>query len=469
MATSDGCFVTFATRHAPRTFWPATALGTNIALAFLGCMLLGLSHHLALEFDDFIIGYSETTLCALAVFFGAAILVTRQPVNRWTLPIILIFALLCRLVLLTPEPHLSTDIYRYVWDGMMQHNGINPYRFVPGDPHLQTFREDDIFPNINRRFYARTIYPPVAQMFYYAATGISFSLVAMKLAFYAAEGVTVYALVKMLPMLGARREVVLLYAWSPLLIWEVGSSGHVDALVTMFVVLALLFRLRDKPGWTGLFLGAAVMTKFYPLLLFSALYRRRDWKMPAALLAVVMVGYTMYSSVGGLVFGFAGGYVQEEGIASGSRYFLVDLLQHIRGVGSIPTAAFLLFSALCFIPLLVWCWRANQQPGGAFLRPAAALAFTLMLLFSPHYPWYVIWLVPFLVLTPSLPTGVYVTGIFYGLTTQWSEPGPKLFFLEKWIYGATLAAFLLQWVYRRWLQPLRLPSIVFPVSDEAGQ
>ncbi len=469
MAGRSERFVSSIAKPAPSTLWPATALGTNIALVFLGCMLLGLSHHLALEFDDFIIGYSETTLCALAVFFGAALLVTRQPVNRWTLLIICVVALLCRLVLLTPDPHLSSDIYRYVWDGMMQHNGINPYRFVPGDPHLQSFREDDIFPNINRRFYARTIYPPVAQMFYYAATGLSFTLVAMKLAMYAAEGVTVYALVKLLPMLGQRREQVLLYAWSPLLIWEIGSSGHVDALVTMFVVLALLFRLRDQPGMTGLFLGAAVMTKFYPLLLFPALYRRRDWKMPAALLAVVVVGYLMYSSVGKLVFGFAGGYVQEEGIASGSRYFLFDLVQRVHGLSNLPTAVFMVFSALCFVPLLVWCWRVNELPGAAFLKPAAALAFTLMLLFSPHYPWYVIWLVPFIVLAPSLPMGVYVTGVFYGLTTQWSEPGPKLFFLEKWIYGATFAAFLLQWVYGRWLRELHLTQRFFPVTEEAGQ
>ena len=65
--------------------------------------------------------------------------------------------------------------------------------------------------------------------------------------------------------------------------------------------------------------------------------------------------------------------------------------------------------------------------------------------------------------------GVYVTGIFYGLTTQWSEPGPKLFYLEKWIYGATLAASLLQWIYLRWLREMRLPARFFPVTEEAGQ
>ena len=455
----------------PRPFWPATALGTNLALVLLGCMLVGLTHHLALEFDDFIIGYSETTLCALAVFFGAAVLVFRQPVNRWTQPIIFITALLCRLVLLTPDPHLSSDVYRYVWDGMVQHHGINPYRYVPGDPHLKDLRETDIFPNINRRDYAPTIYPPVAQMFYYAATGISYTLTAMKLSFYAAEAVTVWALMEMLTLMGRRREQVLLYAWSPLLIWEVGSSGHIDALLAMFVVLALLFRLRERPVLTGLALGAAVMTKFIPILLFPALWRRRDWKMLAALLAVVVVGYAgyaCYGSVGKRVFGFAGGYVQEEGIATGSRYFLLDLLQHVPGFAHVPIPAYFAFCALCFLPVLVWCWRRNRQPGTAFVAPAALLAFLLMLLFSPHYPWYVIWLVPFLTLEPTLAMGIYVTAVFYGLTTQWSEPGPKLFYLQKWIYGATAVAFLLQVIYVRWLRPVLPLSRLFPQTDEVA-
>ncbi len=258
--------------------WPATALGTNLALLLLGSMLLGLSHHLAVEFDHFVIGYSETSLCALVVFLGAATLVATQPVNRWTLPILIAFAVLCRLVLLTPGPHLSSDIYRYVWDGMMQHHGINPYRYVPGDPHLASFRDGAIYPNINRRDYAPTIYPPVAQMFYYLATALSFDLTAMKLAMYAMEAVTVYSLLQMLAAVGKPREWVILYLWCPLVLWEVGSSGHVDALMTGLVMLAMLFRLRNKPVLTGVALGAAVLTKFYPLLLIPALWKRRDWK-----------------------------------------------------------------------------------------------------------------------------------------------------------------------------------------------
>ncbi len=446
--------------------WAATALGTNVALVLLGGLLVCLSWHLGIEFDHFVIGYSETSVCALVTFLGAALLVTRQPVDRWTLPLILVVAALCRLALLMPEPHLSSDIYRYVWDGMVQHHGINPYRYVPGDPHLTFLRDDDIFPNINRRDYAPTIYPPVAQMFYFVATLFGGKLIAMKIAMDLCEAVTIFGLIQMLRSMGLRREQVLLYAWSPLVIWEIGSSGHLDALMTALIVLALLFRMRNQPVLTGFALGAAVLTKFYPLLLFPALWRRRDWKMPLAMLAVCLT-YLPYLGVGKRVLGFAGGYAEEEGIHSGSRYFLLDWVHHLPHCSHLPLLFFYAFCAFLIAFLTFWSVRVSERPGGAFLAPAGALAFALMLLFSPHYPWYVIWLVPFLVLAPSLGMGVYVCAIFCAFTTQWASPGEGMYFLGKWIYGATALALLVQLAWRRWPYGGQVVRSIWPVRENA--
>jgi alpha-1,6-mannosyltransferase len=445
--------------------WAATPFYTNIALAFLGVFLVFLSWHLGIEFDHFVIGYSETSLCALMTFLAAALIVTRQPVNRWTLPIILVVAALSRLALLMPEPHLSSDIYRYVWDGTVQHHGINPYRYVPGDPHLVHLRDDEIFPNINRRDYAPTIYPPVAQMFYFLATTFGSTLTGMKLAMDLCEAITIFALIKLLQGIGLRREQVIIYAWSPLVIWEIGSSGHVDALMTAFIALALLFRLRNRPVLTGLALGAAVLTKFYPLLLFPALWRKRDWKMPLAMAAMGLT-YLPYLSVGKRVLGFAGGYAEEEGLNSGSRYFLLDWVHHQPGLSHVPTGAFYAFCAVCLGVLALWAMRAGERAGAAFLAPAGALAFTLMLFFSPRYPWYVIWLLPFLTLAPSLGMGVYIYAIFYAYTTQWAS-GDGMYFLGKWIYVATAIALFIQWLWSRWPAARSAVRSMWPVQEKA--
>jgi len=206
----------------------------------------------------------------------------------------------------------------------------------------------------------------------------------------------------------------------------------------------------------------------YPLVLFPALFRRGEYKMPATVAAVVALGYACYSSVGVGVFGFLGSYVEEEGIDSGSRFFLLELAQHTPGLRNLSTVPYLLFVASIFAVLIVWCWRTCCNPeadradgpqtilfglpvGANFLVPAFTLAFTLMLLFSPHYPWYVAWLVPFLTLIPDLTVFVYICGLFCMCTTPLAVgTGPSQYLLNKILYSGVFAAFLLDLLLRRW-------------------
>jgi hypothetical protein len=290
------------------------------------------------------------------------------------------------------------------------------------------------------------------------------------------EGVTMYALIALLRNLGIRREQTLLYAWCPVIIWEIAGSGHLDSAAMAFIALALLARYRKQPILTGLFLAIAILLKFYPLVLLPALYRRGDFKMPATVAAVVAFAYAAYSSVGLLVFGFLGGYAKEEGITTGTRYFLLELAQRIPGLHSLTTTAYSLFCASIFAAILWWCWQvANQQgsddnrsatdPGApcpaaadmgshpssaVFLFPAFALAAALMFLFSPHYPWYILWLVPFFTLMPNLPILTYLLGFFYLYTTALAVPGPRMFLANEILYAAVFAALIIQLALKRW-------------------
>ena len=115
--------------------------------------------------------------------------------ERWGLILIVAMAIVMRLLVVGQEPFLSTDIYRYVWDGRVQAAGINPYAFVPADDALKSLRDATIYPNINRADYAVTAYPPVAQMFFLAVTRISETLTAMRLAMVACEIAVVAVLI----------------------------------------------------------------------------------------------------------------------------------------------------------------------------------------------------------------------------------------------------------------------------------
>ncbi len=455
----------------------ARAWQTNVALLLIGIGLFLLSRQLVSEYSHFTIGFSGVSGWSCILYLAAALLILTQPVDRWTFPVILAVAIACRLAVLFAEPYLSTDIYRYVWDGVVQHAHVSPYRYVPGDPVLASLRAPHrhIFDHINRRDYAHTIYPPAAQVLFYLITWISPTVLFMKTAMVLFEGVTMVALTAFLRTLGVRREQTLLYAWCPLAIWEIAGSGHLDSVAMAFIALALLARLRKQPILTGLFLGIAILLKLYPVVLLPALYRRGDWKMPATAAAVVGLGYAAYAKVGMLVFGFLGGYVEEEGVASGTRYFLLELAQRIPGLKDLTTSGYFIFCAAVFAVILGWCWRVAGASGSdskqpyrrdgvaAFLPTAFALAAALMFLFSPHYAWYVLWLVPFFTLMPNLPILAYMLGVFYIYTTALAEPGPKMFLANEILYGTVLIAFGLQWALHRW--PLHCRLLGWPASS----
>ncbi len=413
---------------------------TNSALALLGLVMIGLCRQGVNEIHHFVIGFGLVAMYQALLYLVAVWVVLNRPVNRWTFVIILVCAAGCRLVCLFSPPFLSTDIFRYVWDGRVQAAGINPYRYIPADPHLAFLRDFNIYPHINRRSYARTVYPPGAQMLFLLITRIGESVRWMKAGMVGLETLTIWALVKLLAAVGLRREQVLVYAWHPLLFWEVASSGHVDGAALPLIALALLFYIRHKPAATGIALAAATLIKLYPIALFPALYRRkdwRDWKMPAALAGVIAAGYACYLSVGRQVLGFLPGYAKEEGLESGSRYFLLTLGRHGLHWEGLPTAAFYIFAALLLLGLAVWAWLKSDVSPMAPIRCCFVIAAVLMFLFSSHYPWYYLWLLPFLSLIPYVPMLYFTCACFYLYTTSLANPGPAMYYMFEWLYATT--------------------------------
>ena len=452
---------------------------TNTALALLGIAMVEFMRQLIRENDHYIIGNSGVSASHLVLYLAACLILWLKPdnVDRYTFWIILGFATACNLVGVFPDAFLSTDVYRYAWDGVVQHAGMNPYKYIANDPALFALRAPniDLYDNMNRRDYAHTIYPPVAQVIFYLVTWISPTVQFMKMAMVLFEGLTFYGLVLLLREFGLRREQVIVFAWCPLLMWDFGASGHLDSVAMAFIVFALLFRSRERPVLTGLFLGLAFLTKFYPIVLFPALWRRGDWKMPATIAAVSIAFYSIYLSAGRMVFGFLNSYAQEEGIKNGTRYFLLELVQHIPGLHNLSNNAFLAFAVLVFLAIIAWCWRVAtplQSAPAAFMAPAFALAVALMLLFSPHYPWYVAWLIPFLCLMPNLPVMAYTCGFFYLCYTALAVgTGPKQFELNEILYATVLLAVIIEVTLRR-LRPTRrwfLPPLYEQATLAANQ
>jgi alpha-1,6-mannosyltransferase len=312
-------------------------------------------------------------------------------------------------VVLLPGPPVSTDIFRYVWDGRVQAAGINPYLHIPAAEALAHLRDTAIYPEINRAEYAQTIYPPMSQIVFFLITRISESVVFMKIVMIAFEAIIVWAILLLLAARGLPATHVLLYAWHPLPLWEFARSGHIDAVAIAFLMLAFVAVDRRSPVLAGIALGAGTLVKYFPVVAGPSLYRRWDWRLPVAFVATVAVLYLPYLGAGTKVFGFLGQYIYEERIEQGSGIFLWLLLGSVLPLPGNAFSYYFPAAALIMIALaLALVLRERKSDAGADLWGAMVLAVTFLVLFSPHYAWYFAWLVPFLCFYPSVAV-LYLT------------------------------------------------------------
>ena len=375
---------------------------TNLLLVALGLASLSLYRY-GLRFDKTraiqIVWFLKIALAQCALYAVAAWLVWRtRRAPRSTLVLVVIFAALFRLSVLFTPPFLSDDIYRYIWDGRVQAAHVNPYRYVPADDALKFLRDERVYPNINRRDFAPTIYPPLAQMIFFLWTRVSESVLWMKVLMILFEAAGLYALSSLLAAFKLPRERVLLAAWHPLMVWEIAGSGHLDALVFAFVAFALVAHARGRESLTGALLAATALVKLFPLVLSPAFYRRRSWRLPLVFCAALVAGYLPYLSVGARrVVGYLPGYAEEEGLQSGARFFLLQLARALPGAARLPLAVYVAFAVLALGAIAAWCvFRARAPNEQDYVRRAALLAVVFTVLLSPHYSWYFVWLVPFL-------------------------------------------------------------------------
>ncbi|MFG3043061.1 glycosyltransferase 87 family protein [Streptomyces sp. NPDC048330] len=350
---------------------------------------------------------------AWAVFAVAVVALRRVP-RRQVVPLVCAGALMVTATGLVAAPRTSTDSYRYAWDGRVQAAGISPYDHAPADRALAGLQDTWLFPSartcrekggelapladgrctrINRPA-VHTIYPPVAEGWFLLVHALSpqesrhkglqtgSALLAL--------GVT-GLLLGVLRRRGDPRQAAL-WAWCPAVPVEAVNNAHVDVLAVLLSVgaLALLARRRHVMG--GALLGLAIAAKLLPALLVpgavSGVRRPRTLVTvtlaAAAAVALTYLPYVLTSQ--GSVFGYLGGYAQEEGYddaSAGSRFALLRLV--LPDTWALPAAVVGVIAA----SVAAW-WRGDpRRPWHASLL----ITGTAFLLLTPGYSWYALLLI----------------------------------------------------------------------------
>ncbi len=343
------------------------------------------------------------------LYLAAWRLSVRVGPTKKAIAVVLGFGLLFRTLMLPTPVYLSSDLFRYLWDGQVQLAGVNPYRYPPSALALAPLRDNEIHRSINRPA-ARTIYPPAAQwLFALAAALAPWSIVGWRLLLLVCEVTTVVMLVRLLRRLGAPPTAVIMYAWSPLVVFEGVQAGHVEAAMLPVVLLALLLRQTGSSVLAGVALGVAVLMKLYPAVLLLAWWRRDDWRLPATTATIVGLGYLPYvAALGAGALGFLPEYLASP---EDHNIGLRALLTHPFGfTGEVARAVAmgLLFVAMA-AALVVIGRRAGQGPPGLWRATALAIGCYLLLVPTAMHPWYVVWVVPFLCVRPS-PAWLWFSG-----------------------------------------------------------
>jgi hypothetical protein len=416
-------------------------------LAGIGAILVALTLVTPFAFET----YGDNAFIALTIAAGfltimATQLAERAPAVR-TLWLIFGVGIALRAYVLLFDPLLSSDIYRYVWDGRVQAAGINPYRYVPADEVLAFLREATVFPNINRADSAVTIYPPVAQFFFFIVTRIGENVTVMRLALLGCEFVTVMLIMLLLRRMNRPVTRVIAYFWHPLALWEVANSGHADALMIALMLAGLWVALTGHALRGAVLIAFSVLVKPIAAPVLAAIWRPWDVKMPLVVFAAIALCYLPYMSVGSGVLGFlAKGYLVEEGIRDGNDLWLLSLWRLVFGEHRGDLLAYIVLAALVLLFKGFSVARSADRTVASTLADVNKLLLLTLLLLSPNYPWYFLVIAPFTALIGTSPNWVVSIGaLLLSEQLDWDFYIPRMV-TKSILFGGLLLA----WAFVAW-------------------
>ena len=206
------------------------------------------------------------------LFAGYYILVN----NNYSIKSLVVISIVFRLIFLLAIPNLSQDFYRFIWDGRMIFEGLNPYLYLP-----KNFIESGNFPvpqaealyagmgTMNGSHF--TNYPPLNQLCFFIAAffankSILGAAMVMRIIIILADVGILYFGYKLLQNLNKNPKLIFLYILNPFIIIELTGNLHFEAVMLFFLVWSL-YVLQQK-NWllSAIILGCSVNIKLIPLL-----------------------------------------------------------------------------------------------------------------------------------------------------------------------------------------------------------
>jgi hypothetical protein len=247
-------------------------------------------------------------------------------------------------------------------------------------------------------------------------------------------------------------HLVLAFAWNPLLAIEAAGSGHIDIVGALLLVVSAAALVRRWRPAAAVALGLAIAVKFLPVVLLPLYWKRvriRDAALAAVVAALLYVPFLDRSSFnhGRVPIGSLGTYVQ-------NFRFNGPVFAALARVAPPQLPAGL--AVLVGLVTAIWLRQRRAAPEWSpdqFAWPMAAC-----LLCAPVvFPWYLLWLLPFLTSASTLLILLWTVSII-PTYVQWHlrTLGRPWGALPGWVmlleYGCLAAAGAMI-AMRRFIQP----------------
>jgi len=230
---------------------------------------------------------SQSDFQLLTIGFPLAIVtyilfICSKPIGK-KLQWLIIVGILVRLVSIFFFPQLSDDIYRFIWDGRLAQNGIQPYAYLPIDivEQIPSLADGDILSKMNSPEYY-TVYPPVSQFVFYLGSWLGLSVeissILMKSIFFISELATLFFSLKILKWLKLSPSNILVYWLNPLIIIEGIGNLHFEIIMIGFLSVSIYYWLTARHYLAIVFLAFSVGSKLLSLLILPYLLWQIRWK-----------------------------------------------------------------------------------------------------------------------------------------------------------------------------------------------